>query len=272
MEPVDDMGTMLGARWDDPEQNPRFAEAKRRGLVDYAEVNFPIPWKADPLLLDLPVIAHTSSNPTCSALGINRAVADLVRNGADNAASPWVGEHLTWLGCAPSGSLGYQINPLFSEQFRDIAVENISGLRQFYGRPVALELGPLYTGPTAYRSEMHFLADIAELTDSAIILDVTHWQIANRNLGRPVDFGFDALPQQRIIELHIAGMRQGSDGFWHDSHQFAPPDEIFRLVETLVGDLPAVRAVTYEHRADAPEADFFAGLERLRHFIPANDP
>lgn len=262
---------MLGARWDEPDQNSRFLEAKRRGLIDYAEVNFPTPWKSDPLLLDLPVIAHTSSNPTCSALGISRAVADLVRRGAENAASPWVGEHLTWLGSAPSGSLGYQINPLFTEQFRDIAVQNVRKLRSFYGRPVALELGPIYTGPTGYQSEMHFLADVAELTNSDIILDVTHWQIANRNLGRPADFGLDALPRHRIIELHIAGMRQGSDGYWHDSHQFMPPDEIFDLVEMLVTDLPALRAVTFEHRGDAAEADFYAGLERMRRYVSAND-
>ena len=45
------MSVMLGARWDEPAQNDRFAEAKRRGLIDYAEVNFPIPYEADPALL-----------------------------------------------------------------------------------------------------------------------------------------------------------------------------------------------------------------------------
>lgn len=265
-----EMGTMLGARWDDPAQNDRFHEAKRRGLIDFAEVNYPIPWQAEPERLGLPVIAHTSSNPTCSALGINGAVAKLVRNGADKAGSPWIGEHLTWLGCAPSGSLGYQINPLFTKQFRDVAIRNVTQLRNYYDRPIALELGPLYTAPTDYPSEMHFLADVAERTGSDIILDVTHWQIANRNLGRPANFGLDALPRKRIVELHIAGMRQGSDGYWHDSHQFLPPDEIFRLVQTLIADLPCLRAVTFEHRGDASQDEFFAGLQRLRRSIPAN--
>ena len=117
---------------------------------------------------------------------------------------------------------------------------------------------------------MHFLADIAEAADASIILDVTHWQIANRNLDRPAEFGLDALPRDRIVELHIAGMRQGGDGFWHDAHQAPPPDEIFDMIEGFVADLPALRAVTYEHRGDAPEAEFYAGLERLRRFIPAN--
>lgn len=265
------MPVMLGARWDEPVQNDRFAEAKRRGLIDYAEINFPIPMHADPSALDLPVIAHTSSNPTCSVHGINPAVAELVRSGASDADSPWIGEHLTWLGSAPSGSLGYQINPLFTEEFRDVAARNVNKLRNFYGRPVALELGPIYTGPTGYESEMHFLADVAEATDSSIILDVTHWQIANRNLGRDPDYGLDALPRERIVELHIAGLRQGSDGFWHDAHQAAPPDEIFDLIEAFTRDLPALRAVTFEHRGDAPEQEFYGGLERLRQIVLAND-
>ncbi|MGB0631622.1 MAG: DUF692 family multinuclear iron-containing protein [Alphaproteobacteria bacterium] len=265
------MAASLGARWDDPGQNARFAEAARRGLVDYVEVNFPVPWQSDPFRLGLPVIAHTSSNPTCSAHGINPDVARLVREVAQMAASPWIGEHLTWLGSAPSGSLGYQINPLFTGEFRDIAARNVRRLKEYYGRPVALELGPIYTGPTGYESEMHFLADVAEAADTTIILDVTHWQIANRNLGRSAGYGLDALPRDRIVELHIAGMRRGGDGYWHDAHQMMPPDEIFDLVESFVSELPALQAVTFEHKAGAPAADFLGGLERLRAFIPAND-
>lgn len=265
------MSVMLGARWDEPDQNGRFAEAKRRGLIDYAEVNFPIPFDADPGALDVPVIAHTSSNPTCSAHGINRTVAELVRTGASNANSPWIGEHLTWLGSASSGSLGYQINPLFTAEFRDIAARNIGKLKEFYDRPIALELSPIYTAPTGYESEMHFLADVAEMTDSSIILDVTHWQIANRNLNRDPEFGLDALPGDRIVELHIAGMRQGSDGFWHDAHQILPSDDIYDLVKNFARNLPSLRAVTFEHRGDGPEEEFYAGLERLRHILPAND-
>lgn len=265
------MTVMLGARWDEPGQNARFAEARRRGLLDYVEVNYPVPWQSDPSALGLPVLAHTSSNPTCSVHGIDPSVAEVVRAGADAADSPWIGEHLTWLGSAGSGSLGYQINPLFTGDFRDIAVENVIALRDFYDRPIALELGPVYTGATRYESEMHFLADVSRGADTTVILDVTHWQIANRNLGRPADYGFDAIDAERIVELHIAGMRQGSDGFWHDAHQLPPADEIFDMVEGFVAALPNLRAVTFEHHGSAPEADFFAGLERLRRFIPAND-
>jgi uncharacterized protein (UPF0276 family) len=258
------MSLMLGARWDHASQVERFKAAAAAGLIDYAEVNYPIDIGADPFALGLRVLAHTSYNPTCSALGVPQAVARRVKEGADRSGSPWIGEHLSVLAEAGLGSLGYQINPLFTPEVRDIAIENVTALKAYYGRPVALELGPAYVGATAYQSEMHFQVDVAKATDCDLILDVTHWQITNRNLGRPVDFGFDALPQERIVELHVAGMRLGSDKrHWHDAHHLLPPDEVIDHVVALAHALPNVRAVTFEHDAAASEQDFIGTLERL---------
>lgn len=257
------MSVMLGARWDDPVQNDRLARARDEGLIDYIEVNYPIPYGSEPHTLDIPVLAHTSSNPTCSVHGVNPVVAKYVKEGAERAESPWIGEHLTWLGAAETGSLGYQINPLFTADFRDVAVENIRRLKAYYDRDIALELSPIYVDATDYDSEMHFLGDVAAEADTGIILDVTHWQIANRNLERPPEYGFDGLDRERIVELHVAGMRLGNDGFWHDAHQIEPSDQIIERVAALAHDLPKLRAVTLEHQGTAPEDAFFNALRRL---------
>lgn len=261
---------MLGARWDHVSQGNRFGKAAAAGLIDFAEVNYPIEIGADPHALGLLVLAHTSFNPTCSALGVAECVARRIKEGADRASSPWIGEHLSVLGEAGAGALGYQMSPLFTPEVRDIAVENVTALKKYYGRPVALELGPLYVGATAYRSEMQFLADVAAATDCDLILDLTHWQISNRNLSRPADFGLDALPPDRIIELHIAGMRLGSNKrHWHDAHQLVPPDEVIEQAVALAYRLPNLRAVTFEHHPTAPEQDFIGTLERLARLFAA---
>ena len=257
------MSVMLGARWEDPIQDERISEGHQAGLIDYAEVNYPIPYGSDPHALDIPILAHTSSNPTCSVHGINKAVARFVRDGANRANSPWIGEHLTWLGAAEIGSLGYQINPLFTPDFRHVAVSNLRRLRDYYDRAIALELGPIYTKATGYDSELHFLADVANEIDAMVILDVTHWQIANRNLDRPPAYGIDILPKERIVELHVAGMRKGSDGFWHDSHRDRPNEDVLEWTQRLVAELTNLRAVTFEHDPDAPGEDFFDTLGQL---------
>jgi uncharacterized protein (UPF0276 family) len=250
----------IGARWDDPAQDERIKEAYRQDLIDYIEVNYPIPFGADPDSLQIPVLAHTSSNPTCSAEGVNLNVARRVKEGADTANSPWIGEHLSWLGTAATGSLGYQINPLFTEEFERLTVLNVQRLREFYERPVALELGPIYIDATGFPSEMHFLGAVANDADTKVIVDVTHWQIANRNLERTTDYGLDAIDPARIVELHVAGMRQGSDGFWHDAHDLPPNEEVLAITADLVRSLPALETVTFEHNPTAPEEDFFRCL------------
>ncbi len=141
---------------------------------------------------------------------------------------------------------------------------NVRGLTEYYGRPIALELGPIYMGATGCESEIHFLRDVAVETDSQVILDVTHWQIANRNLNRPAEYGLDVFPADRVVELHVAGMRLGSDDrHWHDAHYLLPSDEVYDLTERLVNELPNLRAVTFEHQSDGPEDEFVQALERL---------
>lgn len=265
------MPAMLGVRWEHPDQNARCLTARSENLLDYLEVNYPYPYDSKPETLNIPILAHTSSNPMCSVYGVDPAVAKMVRDGANEADSPWVGEHLTWLGTEPTGSLGYQINPLFTDDVRDVTIKNVGKMREFYGRQIALELSPIYIDSPTYESEMHFLGDVAEGADALIILDVTHWQIANLNLGRSADYGLDALDPERIVELHVAGMRLGSDDCWHDAHHLVPSEQIFEFVDRLAGELPALKAVTLEHQADAPETDFIRCLQRLSGIIGRNE-
>jgi uncharacterized protein (UPF0276 family) len=272
-EITDQDGVMLGARWEDPSQDERIKKAHKAGLIDYVEVNYPIAFGWDPASLNAPILVHTSSNPICSFHGVSPKIAQMIKEGAEDCASPWIGEHLTWLGAEKSGSLGYQINPLFTEEFKDVAVSNVKSLSEFYGRPIALELGPLYLPATGYESEIHFLKDVAIETESRIILDITHWQIANRNLGRPAEYGLDVLPKELIVELHVAGMRLGAeDNHWHDAHFVIPNDEVMGLTADLVSTLPNLRAVTFEHQADGPEKDFHQTLEKLNTLMDGARP
>lgn len=256
----------VGARWDDAAENGRFREAARLGLVDYVEVNYPISAAEAPEEIGLPIIAHTSNNALCSGHGIDFEVASRVKLGADSSNSPWVGEHLALLGFEPTGALGYVINPLFIDEFAKVSIANVLRLSQFYERKIALELGPLYTAPVGdFRSELEFLGHVAKEADAHIILDIAHWTISNRNLRRPADFGLHHLPMERVLELHVAGMRRSASGdFWHDSHGMALDEEVLALLSELAGRLPNLQAVTLEHSIDKPTEDFLHSLEQVR--------
>lgn len=257
---------LIGARWDDGSQNARFLVAKSLGLIDFVEINFPVSPSESPSELGLPVIAHTSNNPLCSAFGVDPAVAALVRQGAHEFASPWIGEHLAWLSDGPVGSMGYVMNPPFCTEFKDVAVENTKRLMSYYGLPVALELGPVYSFSGSYESELHFLDAVAREAGSLIIFDVSHWLISNNNCGRPERFGLDALDLSRVVELHVAGIRPSDNsGYWHDAHALPPSASTLEIVSDLVKILPNLRAVTLEHNADAPPEEFISALRDLRN-------
>jgi uncharacterized protein (UPF0276 family) len=70
--------------------------------------------------------------------------------------------------------LGYQKNSLFTDEIAAVTATNIARLRDYYNRPIALELGPIYIQPTGFESEMHFLGSVADDVDTKVILDVTH--------------------------------------------------------------------------------------------------
>ena len=255
----------LGVRWDDDSQNPRLRRARDAGLLDYVEANYPIAPQENPEIGGVPTFVHSPTNAVASPAGLNRALCEQIRGAAERFASPWVGEHLCATGPEQIGRLGYIVNPILHPALADVAATNARALAAYYGRPVALELGPHYQRVGDYASEMHFLGDVAERADCLVLLDIAHWSASNRNLRRAADYGLDAIDPARVVELHLAGLRAGRSGeYWHDAHERLPDEELLALVLFLARTLPNVRALTFEHAPDAPEADLVATLERLR--------
>ncbi len=259
----------IGARWDDISENPRFFIAKDLNLIEFVEVNFPINSADKPELVGLPIYAHTAVNPLCSALGVGSDVAEVVKAGADAADSPWIGEHVSMMGFSATGQLGYVISPLFVQEFADVSIRNAIKLQKYYGRPIALELAPLYSQPKGdFRSELDFLAHIATQADTKIILDLAHWTVSNRNLKRAPDYGLDQLPAERVIELHIAGIRKspGHDT-WHDGHGRTLEPELLDLLKLTLDRFPNVEAVTLEHDGSLPQEEMFESLESIHQVL-----
>ncbi len=257
----------LGARWDEPCQDLRLRQAYEDGLIDFVEASYPIiPGKPPGVGTEVPVYVHCPINPIASPQGVNRELAAQVRKAADEFNSPWIGEHLCWAGPGREGRLGYIITPILCDAFVEVAIKNARELFLYYGRPIALEWAPVYQRTGDMISEIHFHQAVAEGADCLVIFDVAHWLASNRNLGRPDDYGMNVLQQERIVELHVAGIRPSSCGhYWHDSHERVPDDTIIGFTTDMVRSLPALRAVTFEYDQSAPDSDFFHTLERLRH-------
>ena len=258
----------IGVRWDDENQNDRINAAARLGLIDYIEVNYPVTPGQKPEALGLPIYAHSSVNPLASPDPLNPKITALVAEAARRFDSPWVGEHLSWLGPEQQGRVGYIVNPVLINEVHAVAVANAVALKTIYNRPLALELGPLYSRTGTYPSEFHFLASVAETADCIVILDLAHAVASNRNLLRPDDFGWDVMVSERLVELHVAGIRSGQSGrFWHDAHDLVPESAIFDAVARIVHTAPCLAAITLEHDIKGAAAEFITCLEKLRRIV-----
>ena len=262
------MSIKLGVRWDDENQNERFIEAKELGLIDFIEVNYPIAKNERPMDVGLPIYAHSANNALCSAYGLNEALVEMVKEEANTYNSPWVGEHLAWLGISEKGALGYVFNPIYNDEFFDITVNNIEKLKRIYKRPIALELGPQYALKGNFKDEIDFLIKTAEKTNSGVILDLSHLIISNNNLGRELDYGIERFKKANTIEVHVSGIRKSQHSkFWHDCHDILPNELCLQLLSEFCKESKTLKAITFEHTPEASPSDFMKGIHSIRSAI-----
>ena len=74
----------------------------------------------------------------------------------------------------------------------------------------------------------------------------------------------EALPLERVVEIHISGIEQQADAAW-DDHASRAPDIVYRLLEQVL-HRASPRAVTLEYNWSSrfPQAWLGEELERVR--------
>lgn len=253
----------IGMRWDTEKQNERAELAFKNNLLDYIEVNYPIAKYENPCDRKIPIYAHSSFQPLASSFGINRELAEQIKLEILKTKTPWVGEHLSWLGFENGVSLGYVFNPIYTKDFMQICLDNIKELQGYYECPIALEMGPHYNLFGDYQSEIDFILEVAEKSKSYIILDISHWMISNHNLKRPSCYGLDKLLDAPVIEAHLSGIKESSDGqFWHDAHSVSPNKTTLEVLGKLVKK-NTLQAITLEQEINVNEEIFFRDLNNI---------
>ena len=258
----------IGARWDHEDQTPSFKEAKDMGLISYAELNAPQTINEEPDEIGLPYYAHSTQNAIASAFKPNKKLLNTVKFLADKYNTPWVGEHLCFLSPDVGGSVGYVINPILNQDFKDIAVENANYISKHYKRPIALELGPFYNLIGDYESEIDFINDVARESNSFIILDVAHLIVSNLNLGRAEDFGFDKIDPDRVVEIHLANFRASNSGkSWHDFHGTAPNKTVLNILKNKINNFKNLKAITVEIDTRAGKVPFIETLQLVNKIV-----
>jgi uncharacterized protein len=220
--------------------------------------------------LGLPTLVHSVGLPVANAVA--PPAHDLERLARDAAILDplWVSEHLSFDRAVVGGEpvwTGFLLPPPQTHAAVRVAAARLHALREAVQRPVAFETGTNYFDDG--RDELAdgaFFAAVAETADCGILLDLHNLWANERNGRMPLECVVDALPLDRVWEVHLAG-GQLHRGVYLDAHRGLVDPELLAIAARVVPRLPALRAIVLEAipdslRAVSPQA-LRAQLEAL---------
>jgi uncharacterized protein (UPF0276 family) len=252
---------------------------KNEGLVDVVEAEPEAFWMPEPdgrgfrsfageavKHLVQPKLLHSVGAPvggTCRAPDGHAAA--LARDVAELRPA-YVSEHLSVTRFRPMGedapvSAGFMLPSAQSRSGVELAAANIRQHRAALGGiPLAVETTVSYLPPAPGEwPDGVFVAAVAESADCGILLDL-HNVLCNARNGRQSVAGFcDAIPLERVWEMHLAG-GESERGFYLDAHSGVVEQELMEIAAALIPRLPNLQAITFEIM---PERVAEAGLAAI---------
>lgn len=253
--------------------NPHLAREtlQARGLIQHLAMADP-PRPDDPhfpairagfVLLLHDFLGQLSEPLSPRALARARRLADLYD-------SPWVAEHLQRVHTtAGDAFVDYVFPPVYTEDLLEEYVRHARALQAALGRPLVLEPIPTYLPlATPQLGEVAFVRAFYEASGCGMLLDLAHAWLSAHYAGQDPWAFVAALPLERVVELHLAGMEPDPElgGPWIGA---AVPDaELLALARYVVTRAPALRAVTFDAFSTAlTAATLRRGVEVIREAL-----
>lgn len=147
--------------------------------------------------------------------------------------TPWISDHLCW--GSVDGSMSHDLLPIpFTFEAARKTAENLRIAQDFLEVPLAMENVSSYG---EFRdnemTEWEFLAEVTELADVGILLDVNNIYVSSVNNGfDPMDY-VNFVPPERVAQIHIAGHSR-YERFIVDTHDHPVIDPVWKLYERTI--------------------------------------
>lgn len=175
-----------------------------------------------------PVVLHGVSLSIGSADPLDRDYLASLKQLAREVDARWVSDHLCWTGVA--GQTTHDLLPLpLNEDTLAHVVRRIRIAQDVLERPLVIENPSSYArfkGDTL--PEWEFLARMAEDADCGLLLDVNNVHVSSVNHGFDPLRYIDAIPAQRVVQVHLAGHRDCGH-YIVDTHDGPVADPVWRL-------------------------------------------
>lgn len=191
---------------------------------------------------DYPVVMHGVSLSIGSADPLDRSYLHALRALADRIEPGWVSDHLCWGGVDHRRL--HDLLPLpYTEATLSHLLPRIDEVQTLLGRPLVLENVSSYVRYAQDEmGEAAFIAELLRRSGAMLLLDVNNVYVSSRNHGFDARAFIDALPADRIRQIHLAGHEDQGD-LLIDTHDHPVCDAVWQLYAyTLqrLGPLPTM--------------------------------
>jgi len=151
-----------------------------------------------------PIVMHGMSLAIGSPWPLDLNYLDRLRMLMAQIDPSWVSDHLCWSG---ADDIQGNLLPLpYSRDMIEHLVPRIQQTQEILGRQILLENVPMEQvegGPGIPEAE--FIAEVAERSDSLILLDIANLHASGINRSIDTDAYLAQLPTARVQQIHLAG-------------------------------------------------------------------
>ena len=204
--------------------------------------------------LPQPKLLHGVGAPFCGQAEQSAGHCSALSGDIAALRPAWISDHLSF-NSFPASAASPPAQPVFTGFFMPPAqcpdgvaqaAAHIKRRRETSGMKVAFENAVSYLPPL--QGEMpdgDFIAAVAEAADCGILLDLHNALCNERNGRQSVRDLCDAIPLDRVWEIHLAGGEE-ERGFWLDAHCGPVEPALMEILADIVPRLPALGAIVFE--------------------------
>jgi uncharacterized protein (UPF0276 family) len=190
-------------------------------------------------------LIHSVGTPVGGTVAPDREQLELLAAMVERFDAPWASDHLSY-NQTPEFATGFFLPPRQTNEGVRTVTASIALLQRAFRVPILVETGVNYLRPRSDEiPDGEFVAAVAQSADCGLLLDM-HNVFTNALNGRqPVDEFLDALPLERVREIHLAGGME-LDGFWLDAHSGEIPEPLVAICARVIPRLPNLSAIVFE--------------------------
>ena len=148
--------------------------------------------------------------------------------------APWHSDHLTFSGI--DGAVLHDLLPLpFTRKMAQHVADRVRWAQDRLQRPMAVENISYYLHlGKSELTETEFIREVLERADCKLLLDVNNIDVNAKNHGFDAREWLDAIPFERVAEIHVAGPEDWDQGLLLDTHGSPVRDDVYDLLSYAV--------------------------------------